>query len=297
MRPVYPQPGYDENDLELLLASRQFVFADCYTITLVDGTTKLRYTTAQNDVSVVVIDEVIRRTFDAKKVLISGLRFKIGIGVEVDEQTVTFAYDEYQEIYGQKFAYALRLGWLDGATISRDRYFAQAWGDPWIAGMPLFTGRVSTLESVGRVEAKVKVKSALVLLNIEMPRFMWQPACLNTLYDVGCGIDENAHAETVVLGPGSTTTILYTSSAADIYKLGKIYIEDDDAVTRVRSINDVVAGSYISLSYPLDFTPESGQQFVMYEGCDRTYATCGDQFSNQANFRGYPYVPVAETAA
>lgn len=303
MRTIYPQPGYTEADLDTLLASRQFVFADCYTVNLVDGSTIYRYTNAQQDVSVVEVDTIERQLYLSKLVQLTGLRFKIGVGVEVDEQTVTFNYDESYDLFGQRFAYSARLGWMDGATIKRDRYFAYDWGAPWIAGMKMFTGQVSTLDSVGRTQAKFKVKSALNLLNVDMPRFMWQPGCVNTLYDEsisggGCNVDPDLHNTTVMLASDGTTTILPWAGASDDYLLGKVHIENGDGVTRVRSITEVNAGVYIVLSYPLDFIPETGTQFIAYEGCDRTSTRCqlfpGDY---KERFRAYPFVPVAETAA
>jgi hypothetical protein len=298
VRPVTPQPGYVEADTDALLASRQFVFADCYTITLVDGVTRLRYTTGQEDVSVVPIGDLMRVTYRAKQVQISGLRFKIGIGVEVDEQTVTLSYTDDDLIQGQNFALALKIGWLDGATITRDRFFAAAWGDPWIGGIPMFAGRVSTLDNVGRVQAKIKVKSALVLLNVDMPRLLWQPSCVNTLGDINCGVDQNLFATTVPLVVDATPTVLPWAGATADYNLGKVYIENFDSVTRVRTIREVQVGVSVTLSYPLDFIPVAGNQFVAYEGCDRTIARCphfGGSYLDRN--RSYPFVPVGETAA
>jgi len=48
--------------------------------------------------------------------------------------------------------------------------------------------------------------------------------------------------------------------------------------------------------YPLPFAPAFGDAFTVYAGCDRTLATCQGRFNNKANFRGFPFVPPAETA-
>ncbi len=297
MRPVTSQPGYTEADLDTLLLTGQFIFADCYTIRLVDGVTILRYTTAQHSVSVVPIDSLIRTTYLADQVLISGLRFKVGVGVEVDEQTIEVAYRSTDLVQGQSWPQALKLGWFDGATISRDRFFAASWSSPWVGGIPMFAGRVSTLDSVGRMEAKLKIKSALVLLNIDMPRHLWQPSCLNTLGDLTCGVNQAAFSTTVVLSVDGTTSVLPWAAAADDYALGKVFMENFDSVTRVRTVKSVQAGVSITLSYPLDFIPVSGNQFVVFEGCDRTIARCPHFGGNYLDRnRSYPFVPVAETA-
>jgi hypothetical protein len=47
--------------------------------------------------------------------------------------------------------------------------------------------------------------------------------------------------------------------------------------------------------YPLLVVPAPGDTFTVTFGCDKTMATC-NLFSNIQNFRGFPYVPPAETA-
>lgn len=47
---------------------------------------------------------------------------------------------------------------------------------------------------------------------------------------------------------------------------------------------------------PLPFPPNAGDTFIAYPGCDKTQATCSSKFNNLANFEGFPYVPVPETA-
>jgi hypothetical protein len=47
---------------------------------------------------------------------------------------------------------------------------------------------------------------------------------------------------------------------------------------------------------PLPFPPNAGDTFIAYPGCDKTQATCTTKYNNLANFEGFPYVPVPETA-
>lgn len=297
MRPVFPQPGYSEADLEALLATRQFVFADCFTITLVDGSTKLRYATAPMDVSVVPLDQMIRVTYDSRSVIISGLRFRISTGVEVDEQTISLAYAEADTVQGLQFPEALKQGRLDGATITRDRFFAAAWGDPWIAGIPMFSGIVSTLDSVGRVEASIKVRSTLVLLNINMPRELYTPNCRNTWGDSNCTIDQSLFVVNIAsMGGTPTETFIPFPAVTTAFEGGKIHIESGDSVTRVRTIRNVVLGSGVDLIYPLDFLPLASDAVAIFPGCPRTRDACVNLYNNEVHFRGFPFVPVAETA-
>lgn len=301
MRTIYPQPDHVEADLVSLLASRQYCYVDCYTVTLLTGEV-MRWTTAQRDVSLHPIGaDPLVRTFQAGGVLVSGLRFTIGIGVEVDEQTITLVYRDTDVVPDREasIAQALRRGDFDGATITRDRYFAQDWTlrMDWVGGVRLFSGSVGALEGVGRTEGKLKVRSDLALLNAPMPRNIYGPSCQHIIFDSGCKLikgdfEVNGAAET-----GTTSTkIKFTGAGAETppLSLGTIYIENSDNVMFSRTIREA-AGDWLYLSYPLDFVPEVGTLFVAFPGCPRTLTAC-DGFGNRINFKAFPFVPVAETA-
>lgn len=294
MRPVYPQPGFTEADTHLLLASRQFAFADCYTIIPRYGDI-LRVTTAGVTVRVVPIggEEVV--SYESPSNLqVSGLRLSIGIGTTVDEQEMAFQYDQTAEFLGLPFARAIRLGRLDGATISRDRFFTKKFGDAWVGGTPLFRGRMSSVDSLSRAGAVVKVKSELVLLNTLMPRDLYQPNCVHTLYDPGCTLDKDDFKQEGTTEGGSTSQVIRWGGATPSLSLGMIYIDTPEGITLVRTIRHAEVGK-LYLAYPLDFSPVEGTAFEAYPGCSRTYERCGE-FNNQEHYKGFPFLPVAETA-
>lgn len=293
MRQVFPQPGFTEADLDDLLASRQFIFADCYTFTLITGEV-LRYTTAQYDVSLIPIEGGPVVTYQADAVLVGGLRFKIGIGVELDEQSVKLAYSADTLVRETTFAQALRRGDFDGARITRDRYYAESWRTAFVGGMRLFSGRCSDLQGVGRTEGVVNVKSDLVLLDQPTPRNLWQPSCIHTLFDSGCKLVKSAYAVAGLVEAGSTSTKIVWAGATPDYTAGTIYLESGDGLTFSRTIR-VATNDELFMAFPFPFTPTPGADFTAYIGCVRTYQRCGE-LGNQVNFRGFPFVPKAETA-
>lgn len=299
MKTVSPQTGFTESDAEALLASGQFVYAECFTITPKFGPI-LRYTNAATDVTVVpIIGGPGQVTYLSRAVIIQGLRFKSTIGVEVDEQTVELAYTDgltYQAAI--TWSQALRLGRLDGATIRRDRFFASAWGAPWVFGITMFAGRVSTCSKVGRQSATVNVKSDMVLLSTKMPRDLYQPQCKNTWGDgAGCDLIQDDFAVQTVVGASPTRSIIPWSGITDDYVMGKLFIEGGDSVTRIRTILRVNAGVSAEVIYPLDFDPIAGQNVVFYPNCRREFTRCGDYHAApEEKYIGFPFVPVAETA-
>lgn len=295
MRPITPQPGYTEQDLKDLLASKTFAYADCFTIANKDLEV-LRWCTVQKDVEIAnpVDGSPGPVSFTSKQVQVSGLKLEIGVGIEVDEQTMRMNFPPDLEYRGISYPLAIRYGRFDGGVIRRDRYFCAKLGTPWIGGVPLFVGKTSTAEKIGRSFADLKVKSDLVLLKMPMPRKLMQPQCLHTVFDPGCGLSKAAFEQVGTTESGSTATIIKWSGATAGLKAGTVYIEDAGGVTLVRTI-EKVSGSDITLSYPLDFVPPTGTNFKAYPGCIRTYTRCGE-FDNQANYQGFPFVPVAETA-
>lgn len=299
MKDMNIQTGFIEADCEALLASGQFVYAEVFTITPNYGAV-LRYTNAASDVDVVpMVGGPGRQTYLSRIVVISGLRFKSNIGVEVDEQTVELAYTDGNTFQNAiTWSQALRLGRLDGATIRRDRYFSNAWGAPWVFGITMFSGRVSTCTKVGRQSATVNVKSDMVLLSVRMPKDLWQPQCKNTWGDgAGCDLVQGDFNVNTVVGAAPTRSIIPWAGITDEFVMGKLFIEGGDSVTRIRTILKVQVGVHAEIIYPLDFLPLAGQNVSFYPNCRREFARC-DLYhaAPEEKYIGFPFVPVAETA-
>jgi uncharacterized phage protein (TIGR02218 family) len=297
MRAVTFQPGYILSQLQALLATRQFVVANCYTITPREGDI-VRLCDVQEDVSIVEWGQVIRQIYFARQAVISGLTSTSSVGAEVDEQEISIAYADGALFQNWRpWPEALLMGRLDGATISRDWAIAAAWGQPWMAVTRMFAGRVSELDSVGRSVATLKVKSDLERLNVQMPRDRYSLLCRNILGDARCGVNLPSLAVIGTVGASPTRTKLPWASAASTYAFGKIHITNGDSVTRVRTVLKA-DGANLYLTYPLDFDPIAGLEFTAYPGCSRKNDRCPDFHGVDwiKRFAGTPYIPVAETA-
>lgn len=300
MRPLVPQVGYTSEEGEAVLASGQFIYADCYTIIPKTGA-PLRYTTAQQNVDVMPLDGNIPVRYFAKKIVIRGLLVKNTIGIEVDQQEVEIDYTGQVEYQSQlTWPEALLLGRLDGARIRRDRFIRQSWnaGTPWVAGMPMFKGLVSSLNKVGRQSATVNVKSEIILLDTQMPRDLFEPQCGWTWGDTNCGINQEDFAQLGTVGASPTRTVLPWSGATSDFSLGKIFMSNGDSTIRVRTISRVADGK-LFLAYPLDFDPLPGNIFTAYPNCKRMKDRCVEFHGDPAwksKFKGFPFIPVAESA-
>ncbi len=264
-------------------------FADCFTFTLATGTI-LAYANVDQPV---VYNGL---TFRADGPLVQGLKYKASVGLEVDKQQITIAARPTDLVNGSPFLNALRDGAFDGATVQRDRAFMSALGTTPIGGVTLFHGRVSTIDNVGRTSATITVASDLVVLDYDMPRNLYSPTCLHTLYDSGCGIPSGTYAASGTVGAGSTATLINFSGALAINAQGLIVFTSGVNANVRATVKSVAAGASLALIYPLPSPPATGDAFTVYAGCDHTRATCQSRFSNLANFRGFPFVPPPQIA-
>ena len=264
------------------------LMADCFTLTLRTGTV---LTTTNADVPVVLNGA----TYLANSILIDGLQYKCAVGLDVDKQKVTISARPTDTIGGIPFLQAIRNGLLDGCAVQRDRAFLTAWGAAPVGSVTLFKGRVSTVDGVGRTTAEITVASDLVLLDIDMPRNLYQPACNHVLFDSGCGLVKNAFGAAGTIGPGAGATLVPWASSSAAYAQGTLTFTSGANTGVTANIKGANAAA-LTLSYPLPSVPAAGDGFTAYQGCDHTLATCRAKFNNGANFRGFPFVPVPETA-
>jgi len=296
MRDIITQPGYSADDFKALLASREFVFADLFTFYTKFGDV-LRYSSSQKDVFIFPLDNPsspLRVAYDSRKLLVEGLQLKIGTGIEVDEQEASINWAPRMKYMGLPMQDAFRLGRFDGTVVRRDRVYATDWGYPWIGGVQMFQGKLASVDKIDRSSASVKVKSDLMLLDVQMPRNLYQPSCVHTLFDPGCTLNRSAFEQMGIAETGSTSGMIIWSGATPQLTLGRLDAEDGTGVLQMRTIRKV-DGNKIYLAYPLDSVPNAGMVFRVYPGCKRTLERC-KEFNNEAHFKGFPFVPIAEAA-
>ncbi len=264
------------------------LMADCYTFTLRSGLI-LTYTNA--DVAITMNGV----TFVANSVLVDGLAFKCATGLDVDQQHITIAARPSDTVGGVPFLVALHHGVFDGCEVQRERAFLASWMAPPIGSVILFKGRMTQIDRIGRTSAEITVASDLVLLDLDMPRNLYQPTCGHALYDSGCGLIKNAYGSTALVGAGSTAVTIAFGGASALFVQGTIVFTSGRNAGVSASVKSAEPGA-VTLGYPLASVPAVGDAFTIYQGCDHTSATCQAKFANLANFRGFPFVPPPSAA-
>jgi uncharacterized phage protein (TIGR02218 family) len=283
--------------------------ADLWTFALLGGTQYL-FSGAQTAVAVGNRQFALGPRFDRSTT-------RVVIGIQSDELDVRI-YPAPTDLLGTaSWEQAVWQGQFDGATVQLERAFMPTWGDTSPGTVVLFAGRVSDLEA-SRTMVQLKVRSHLDLLNIEMPRRLWQPSCNHNFGDAMCGYDRvnGKNADGAATGIGaltfacaarSTATLLLGSPATGQYYQGTVIGLTGANTGQRRTITGIVTNQ-IAVKLAFLSTPAAGDQFQVLPGCDRTLTTCGDVFQNSRvtsnghqagnaeRFGGFPFVPPAENA-
>ncbi len=276
--------------INLLNTSQQFAMADLYTFTLASGTV-YRYTNADIDIT---LDGFQYASLGAP--LISRTATKSVRGVEVDTLTLNIAASTNHKIEGIPFHVAiLKDGLLDGARIQLSRAFAASWTETFAGALILFAGRVSNVQG-NRSDLKITVKSEIELLNLLLPRNLFQASCTHTLYDVGCGIKRD-NCKTTGTVQSATTTSMQSNNRQPHghFSQGVIMFTSGPHAGVKRTVKSYADGAF-AFTPPLATPPSAGSTFQAWPGCNKTSNTCQRRFGNIVHFRGFPFVPSPETA-
>ncbi len=268
-----------------LEAGPPFIMTDLFEFSLLSGVS-LRYCSFDVDV---VYDGY---TYASTGPIVTRSQTRSVVGVEVDTLTLTVAPGPLDLIEGQPWIRAATSGALDGASLSLYRVFFQPDASV-VGGVTLFSGQVAELKN-SRNSVQITVNSTLQLLNLKMPRNLWQPGCLHTLYDTDCGATRSGAAATVASGSTAIVLNCGLSQAARWFDQGYIEFTSGALMGEKRTIKSYTPGT-LQLLMPLPAIPVVGAGFTAYPGCDKTQATCQTKFGNLAHFRGFPYIPSADT--
>jgi uncharacterized phage protein (TIGR02218 family) len=189
---------------------------------------------------------------------------------------------------------AMQLGLFDGAKITVYTTYMPDYGDLGLGVEIKYSGQITELGKTGRSTAEGTAESYLFKLNQQMPRMLMQPACRWILGDAGCTLDLSGYTQQGVVSAQSTSLQIIPQIAlaqADGYfSQGVITMTSGQNMNLSMSVKQY-KGGVILLTKPFLFPVQAGDKFQVVAGCDHTYATCQQKFSNLANFGGMPWIP------
>ncbi|GEM_PF-288708 len=267
MKPVAPE-------LLSLLATRQFFAADLYTITLVTGET-LRYCGGDADITcngfLFSAGGMIGPYWDRSD---NKAKCHWKVGVDVDSLIIDMLPGS-ATVLGVPILQAILSGVFDDAEFTLDRVYMPTWGDTRRGFIRLFVGRVAEVD-VSRSIATFTITSHLELLNIQMPRNLYQAGCVNTLGDQACGVDISQYMSTGIVAAGSTVAGVMATIAGQFqqgyFDLGTLTFTSGQYQGQTFTVKQVSYGapSVINLLGFLPAPPAAGDSFNIYAGCDKS---------------------------
>lgn len=262
---------------------------DLYTLTLPTGTV-LRWAADNADVRLPAPDG---RLF-VRGPLLSRNRLELRAGIEVDQLQLDITPTAADLIGSTPLLRYAREGGLRGVELLLEWAYFSVEG-VFQGLLPKFSGRGSPSTYEGGT-LTLQVKSELERLLTQMPREIYQPTCLNTVYDAGCGKARSSMRVTGVVASSASRSIVSTAlgQAAGWFDKGLLRFTSGANAGEARTVRGFTGGIFsFALPFPRDIAP--GDAFEAFPGCDGSQATCTAKFANLARFRGQPYIPVPET--
>lgn len=295
--------------VKAILASRQFYLVDLFTFTLIDGTV-LYYSAGGSDIvyagntyscGVSTNGPFFKRQGE-------GSTIKWGTGLTVDTMNFTIIPGDgtVNPAGGDgvplPFSEAILNGVFDYADILVERAVMATWGNASAGLIDIFDGLVGQISDGKDNALRMTVDSYKDLLSINMPRNIFQAGCMNTLFDSACTVIKDNFKVTGYLSAGSTASVLNSNTltqASGYFNLGSIEFTSgpNEGVTSfIQTHTKGSPTSTVSIVPPLPNTPGSSDTFDIWPGCNKTPFICQSKFANLVNFRGFPFIPVPETA-
>jgi uncharacterized phage protein (TIGR02218 family) len=286
------------DDLKALFATRQFGYCNLYDLKRADGT-HFRYAAADQDITwngdVYSCGGEVGPFFERGDRLAKG-RWQRGLTVN---DLVFDVVPGDGVIGGFDFLEAVKAGIFDGAECTQLRAYFPT-GSSVVTGVfTMFVGRVAPVDGT-RSLITFTIRSRTELLNMKLPRNLFQSGCRHVLFDAGCTLSKAGYASSGAAAVGTTAIAVKAnlSPATGWFDLGAVKFTSGRNAGISRAVKSYVGGTpgTLTLTSPLPAVPAVGDTFTAWPGCDLTQAACTAKFSNLANFGGEPFIPSPETA-
>ncbi len=152
----------------------------------------------------------------------------------------------------------------------------------------VWKGIVTSFSTSGH-RTKILVPSVFTaVLSGEVPSVYYQNMCNHVLYDARCKLVKASYQQDTTLSAVGTETVEVVADGFDDSYLQAGEIINTSKNER-RLIIDNVA-DVITINFPF-FNAEVGDNVSLFAGCNHSFSTCKDKFSNSLNYGGFPYVP------
>lgn len=281
-----------------LAAARSALVFDAYTLISSVGTTA-RWIDADFDFTV---PDAAPRSFVRGPVFERG-SIKQSVGLSVDSLSFRLfpqARNAPVMFGAQTLLAAAQNGTLRGATLQLERFVFDAdntYQGRWVE----FAGTFAVKNTAGGV-IKADALSELNLLDVLMPRELYQSQCKNQVFDTNCGLAKAAWQVTGTVGGLATGALAksqfnsgLTAQPVGWFDQGTVLFTSGPNAGIKRTVKSSSSGTFV-FALPWPNTLGVGQTFIAVPGCNRSLNAGGcAKFANQLRFRGEPFIPQPET--
>ena len=290
-------------ELLTLLNSRQFFSVDLWTVLPAGGGAALRYCAGDMDVTANgflysaggQVGPYWDRTDNKAK-----CHWKAGTDVDT---LVVDVIPGSALVLGSPFLQVVRAGFFDGAEVMLERALMPTYGDTRRGVLRYFIGRVAEIDA-GRSIATFSINSHLELLNLQWPRNVAQPKCMNSLGDASCLATVPTRTFTITGTPtiAQFNATLGASATSGFFDLGKITFTSGvlNGFTATCKSGVITGGTSLVAQTQgfLPSAPSAGDTGTIAYGCNHSLTDANGcaKFSNSAHFRGQPFVPAPAVA-
>lgn len=155
----------------------------------------------------------------------------------------------------------LRTGWLGEVRFTRNRFFAEVRG---------------LMQNLAQVIGD-----------------LYSPSCRVQLGSAKCGINLTSFTATGTVTTVTSNQVFSDSSRNETngyFSLGKITFTSGNNNGLSMEVKEFASGK-ITLVFPMPYTVTISDTYSIHAGCDKSFDTCINRFSNATNFRGEPHIP------
>ena len=283
-----------------LAAGVELDMADLFQFTLADGTTTYYWTSWDSDLP------VGSTVFSSRKPWLNRSKWNLVNTMVVPEIIVKLLALNDSFAGGGNIKRQIQNGLFDGASFLLQRVYMPS-DDPGntsvFGTMDIFSGVTAPVQIIG-TRAEITCKGKNNLLDQYAPRNTYQTTCLFAFCDVNCTLSRATFTTAYVVGATDITNQFIPWDGSPPanpsgYVGGTVRMTSGDAAGQAQTIA-AADGTGLTLVYPLYDTPLAGDTFTAFRGCNKTKEAGTTQscafYSNEQNFRGYPYTPPPNSA-
>lgn len=183
---------------------------DLYTITLVSGTI-IRFCSASAPVTIGGNTFAVLSPATPNVPVVNRFQSSANIGLSESKAIVKINALPTVHVNGMPWLQAMALGFFDGAEVLIERCIMPTAGDISLGKYIEFVGTIGDITNLDRTSATFDVQGLTELLNVNMPRNLYQPGCRHSLFDSGCTLLKSSYQINGIVGAGATVITIPTN--------------------------------------------------------------------------------------